>query len=214
MDCDGVIFDTNKMKCDAYRYALADAPSAVVDDLVRYHQKTGGVSRYLKIDRFYRHMHRVPMPDEAIAMALQRYSAFCEDGYSHMRPRPESLAFAERFGAARVEVVSGSDEAELRRVFADQGISQRFAAIHGSPVAKAEHMARVLGERQVRAADALFVGDGGGDWEAARTLSLPFVFLQEMSEWRDGAATIARAIDEGATAAIARDWAELLRAAA
>lgn len=213
MDCDGVIFDTNKLKCDAYRYALADAPSAVVEDLVAYHQRTGGMSRYLKIERFYREMHRVPLPEEAIAQALSRYGAFCEDGYSRMKARAESLAFADRFGRDRVWVVSGGDERELRGVFADHGIARHFAAIHGSPVTKPVHIARILAERGLAAQQALFVGDGGGDWDAAKALGLPFVYLREMSEWRDGAKVLAAAIDAGANAAIAADWAELLAAA-
>jgi len=213
MDCDGVIFDTNRLKCDAFRYALHGAPSALVEDLVAYHMRTGGVSRYLKIERFYRELYRVPDAAAAIASGLARFAAFSEAGYTNLAPRPESLAFADHFGASNVWVISGSDEVELRRVFDAHGIRHRFRDVCGSPVAKAAHLGRILAEQAIDPADALFVGDGGGDLEAARALGVPFVFLDEMSEWKDGPAEVRAAAVRGEPVAIARDWSELLSAA-
>ncbi|MCC6621016.1 MAG: HAD family hydrolase [Deltaproteobacteria bacterium] len=210
LDCDGIIFDTNRLKCDAFRYALAGAPSDAVERLVAHHKATGGVSRYLKIEHFYRRLFPVPEPDQAIARALARFGEYCEDGYRRMRPRREALAFADLFGPDRVWVVSASDEDELRRVFRAQEIDHHFADVHGSPATKTAHLTRILGARGLAPTDALFVGDGGGDWGATGPLGMPFVFLAEMSEWSDGPATIGRAIDEGKAAAIARDWDELL----
>lgn len=192
MDCDGVIFDTNALKCDAFRVALDGYPRAEVEALVDYHRRTGGVSRYLKFEKFFREMHP-GVPDEARAMkdALDRFAHHCEVGYSRMRPRPEALAFAELFGADRVYVVSGSDEAELRRVFERQELDHRFAAIHGSPTAKKVHLRNLLDAHELTAKDALFIGDGWGDWDCAKALEVPFVFLAEMSEWDDGPEIVA-----------------------
>lgn len=213
MDCDGVIYDTNRLKCDAYVHALDVYPRAIVDELVRYHRATGGVSRYLKIDRFFREMHPVADVDVHTRRALVRFSEFCERGYERMRPRPEALAFADLMGGpARVHVVSGSDQAELRRVFESAGVREHFAEIWGSPVGKKAHLSRIAAEAEVPLSRCLFVGDGWGDWDAATTLGVPFVYLSEMSEWDDGKATIARA---PATARIAEapTWDSLLHAA-
>lgn len=210
MDCDGVIYDTNRLKCDAYVHALDTYPRALVDELVRYHRATGGVSRYLKIERFFRELHPVDDVEAHARRALERFGEFCERGYERMRPRPEALAFAELLdGPARVHVVSGSDEAELRRVFEAAGVRHRFAQIWGSPVGKKAHLARIAADAEVPLARCLFVGDGWGDWDAAQALGVPFVYLSEMSEWDDGKATIARA---GARVAEAPTWEALLQA--
>lgn len=213
MDCDGVIYDTNRLKCDAYRYALVDYPRPIVEDLVTYHRATGGVSRYLKIERFFREMHPVPDPDGAARAALERFSAFCERGYERMRPRPEALAFAATCGGpARVHVVSGSDEAELRRVFDAADLRHRFVEVHGSPVGKKVHLARIAAQARVPLERCLFVGDGWGDWDAATALGVPFVFLAEMSEWDEGHATLERAAPD-LLVSEAASWDELLAAA-
>jgi len=210
MDCDGVIFDTHALKCDAFRVAVEGYPKDEVEALVAYHRQTGGVSRYLKIERFFREMHPVADPEAAMKVALARFASYVEPGFARMRPRPEALAFAELFGGPdRVYVVSGSDEEELRRVFEHQELDHRFAAIHGSPVGKKAHLRRLLDRHGVKSRDALFIGDGWGDWDASRALDVPFIFLSEMSHWDEGQATIAKST--GAMA-LAETWAELLDA--
>jgi phosphoglycolate phosphatase-like HAD superfamily hydrolase len=221
MDCDGIIFDTNLSKCESFRYALAAWPRDAVERLVAHHMATGGVSRYVKIRRFFEELHPVPEPEAAIAEALERFAFWSEKAYAALAPRPESLVFAERLGGrARVHVVSGSDGDELRRVFARHALTPRFAGVHGSPETKVAHMSRLLAEAGVAARDALFIGDGGGDWAAASELGVPFILLTEMSEWRDGAATVEAACEppEGSAsgafpgAAVARRWSDILEA--
>jgi phosphoglycolate phosphatase-like HAD superfamily hydrolase len=205
MDCDGVIFDTNKLKCDAFRYALEPYPTEAVERLVAYHRRTGGVSRYLKFELFFRDLHPVERPRDAMEVALARFAGYCEAGYARMAPRPEALDFA-RHHEAPVYVVSGSDENELRRVFDVKGIAALFAGVHGSPVGKREHLGHLLGRHGVGASEALFVGDGWGDWDCAQALAVPFIFLAEMSEWDDGRQTVAAS---AGPMAVAESWAAL-----
>lgn len=212
MDCDGVIYDTNRLKCDAFRHALDGYPRGVVEALVDHHKATGGVSRYLKFERFFAEMHPVADTERAMRVALDRFADFCERGYERMRPRPEALRFAEQLGGAdRVYVVSGSDEEELRRVFDAADVRHRFAEVHGSPVGKKAHLSRICAERGADPRRCLFVGDGWGDWDTATTLDVPFVFLSEMSEWEGGKATIAAATAEQSVAE-APTWDALLAA--
>jgi phosphoglycolate phosphatase-like HAD superfamily hydrolase len=215
MDCDGIIFDTNASKCEAFRYALSDYPRDAVERLVAFHMATGGVSRYVKIRYFFEALHPIPDPEPAIAAALSRFAVASEAGYDDLTPRPEALSFADHFGGpARVHVVSGSDGVELRRVFARHGLTARFAGVHGSPETKVAHISRLLAEAGVAPREALFIGDGGGDWAASEALGVPFILLSEMSEWRDGQATLAAACGpeapEAPGAAVAATWADLL----
>lgn len=212
LDCDGVIYDTNRLKCDAFRFALEGYPRDVVEALVDHHKATGGVSRYLKLERFFHEMHPVAEPEPAMRAALDRFADFCERGYGRMRPRSEALRFAEALGGPdTVYVVSGSDEEELRRVFDAADLRHRFADVHGSPTGKRAHLARICGERGVDPQRCLFVGDGWGDWDTATALEVPFVFLSEMSEWADGPSTVASAAPH-LPVAEASSWDALLSA--
>lgn len=210
LDCDGVIYDTNRLKCDAFRHALDDAPPERVEELVRWHQQTGGVSRFVKLRRFFEELHPVEDVDAALARALARFADYSSAGYSRLAPRPEALELADRVGdPARVYVVSGGAQDELERVFAAAGLRSRFAAILGSPTPKRSHLHTLLSAHGVAPEYTLFVGDGWGDWDATQALGVPLVHLAEMSEWRDGVAVVGASPNT----AIAPTWAEFLDAA-
>jgi phosphoglycolate phosphatase-like HAD superfamily hydrolase len=208
MDCDGVIFDVNDVKVRAFVEALDAYPPEARQRMADYHQDHGGVSRYEKLRWFFREAHRVDDPTRAIEHALERFGQVSRQGYAVRDPRPEALAFAEQMGGpARVYVVSGSDQTELRDVFASAGLLPRFADVLGSPTPKRHHMREVLYARGVPASRALMVGDGRGDMQAARELGMPFVFLQEMSDWKDAK----NALRDAPDCHWAQTWAELGR---
>lgn len=209
MDCDGVIFDTNQLKCEAFRYALDLYPEEDVEALVQYHMQRGGVSRYLKLQHFFEVIH--PVADVALATqrALKRFAHFCEEGYAVLAPRAEAMAFAAHFGSENTYVVSGSDEAELQAIFKAQGIDMQFARVCGSPTDKQTHVKAILEAHRVQASECLFIGDGWGDFDCAQALNMPLIYLAEMSEWQEGKAHIASA---NFPALSAETWQEVLSA--
>lgn len=213
-DCDGIIFDVNPAKSAAFDYAVADHPADARRALVSYHQQTGGISRYAKLERFFTEMCPVDDVDKAVAQALRRFGEFSRRAYDDLTPRSEALRFAAAVSAEeRGYVVSGSDQVELRDVFEAKGISDRFVEILGSPTDKPTHLRRVLAERHVPAERALFIGDGRGDFDCADELGVWFVFLAEMSDWSDGRQVVGdaqtRFATRGVGAAVAETWRDL-----
>ena len=103
-------------------------------------------------------------------------------GSSTLTRRPSSSV---RFLKEKVPVfvASGSDEEELRAVFRDHEIIQYFAGVYGSPAKKIENIRKIMAQRNVAPEEVLFVGDGGGDYQATRALDVPFIYLGEMAEW-------------------------------
>lgn len=184
MDCDGVFFDSNQAKVRAFAGALAEYPEGTVQELIALHRDQGGVSRYEKLKRFFAEMYPVEDPDSRIEVALEKFSAIAKAEYRNLTVREEALEMATRMGGPdRVVVVSGSDQEELRQVFREHGIDRAVSEILGSPTRKQDHVGRVLAERGVRGEDALMVGDGRADFESAQAYGMPFIFLEEMSEW-------------------------------
>jgi phosphoglycolate phosphatase-like HAD superfamily hydrolase len=214
MDCDGVIFDVNAAKLRAFDEALADYPDEARARLLAHHAQSGGVSRYDKLRWFFTEVHPVDDVGGAVAEAARRFGAITERAYDRLTARPEALLFAERMGGARsVYVVSGSDERELRQIFREHHLDDRFAAVLGSPKRKAEHFEEVLARHGVAARDAIMVGDGRGDYDAARAVGVPFVLLREMSTWSEWQSDIEDDVPgvRGVPAVVVADtWAELL----
>ena len=51
-DFDGVLVESSNIKTDAFRRLFSDYPDKV-DELVEYHKKNMGISRYVKFQYFY-----------------------------------------------------------------------------------------------------------------------------------------------------------------
>jgi phosphoglycolate phosphatase-like HAD superfamily hydrolase len=213
MDCDGVVFDSNRQKTEAFATALADYPEPARQAFLEHHRAHGGVSRYAKLRHFFSAIAQVADCERATQAALDAYASIVRDVYRQLEPRAEALTFAARMGgASRVFVVSGSDGDELQDVFQHHQISDCFAAVLGSPTAKTDHVRRICAARS--AGRFLVVGDGRADLEAALSIGAHFVFLAEMSEWADANAHLARyrsaAAEHGAVLTRVDTWSELL----
>jgi phosphoglycolate phosphatase-like HAD superfamily hydrolase len=206
LDCDGVIFDSNGFKLEALRYALAGYPEAALREMDSYWSANGGVSRYEKLAHFFGQILKTADVEESVVAAAARFTQFSRRAYAESQPLPQALDFARRTGAGRCFVVSGTDQDELRDVFAQKQLSSLFSEICGSPTSKLAHLQRILEQRGCSAERALFIGDGGGDFDVARRLGMPFVYIDQYSEWRAAKAALSNA--SGVT--ICETWSDIL----
>jgi phosphoglycolate phosphatase-like HAD superfamily hydrolase len=206
LDCDGVIFDSNGFKLEAMRYALSGYPEPALREMDAYWSANGGVSRYEKLAYFFDEILKSDDVASRVAAAAARFTEFSRRAYGECRPLPEALSFAQQTGAERCFVVSGTDQDELRDVFAAKQLSTLFSEVCGSPTSKLAHLQRILEQRACPAERALFIGDGGGDFEVARRLNMPFIYINRYSEWREAAATLSRA---PGVVAICETWTDI-----
>ncbi len=206
LDCDGVIFDSNGFKLEALRHAIAGYPEGPRRAMEAYWSENGGVSRRIKLEHFFRELQPTEPMSEAIDEASQRFGEYSRTAFSAAAPVTEALQLARDAGAERCFVVSGADQVELQDVFDAKGLRALVAQVCGSPVPKLAHVTRILEERACAAGDALFIGDGGGDFDVCRRLGVPFIYLDQYSEWTNAKATL-----EGVASVLICDtWPELL----
>jgi phosphoglycolate phosphatase-like HAD superfamily hydrolase len=185
-DCDGVILDSNRIKTEAFREVALPYGDAAAQALVAFHVAHGGVSRYAKFAHFLSHiLGRGHAPEPEVAALAAAYG---EQVYLKLLDCPMAEGLAALRAAcpgAGWMVVSGSDQAELRRVFAARGLDALFdQGIYGSPANKDEILARELATGTIKQ-PALFVGDSRYDHEAATRAGLHFVFASRWSEFHE-----------------------------
>jgi len=188
-DCDGVILNSNKIKSDAFRQALAAEPTECVDQFIAYHHAHGGVSRYVKFDYFYTVIYPLPEIQKTIAVAnaLARYATIVRAALVHCETVPGVLPFLEKLNAIGVRcfVNSGGDQTELREVFTERGMAHLFQIILGSPATKQDNLA-YLCEQQFLNKPAVFFGDALSDYQAANAFNMDFIYISGCSEWQGG----------------------------
>ena len=193
-DCDGVVLNSNQTKIDAY-YAVAKkmgGSDAQAQAFVDHHVAKGSFPRNGKTEYYLTEIVKQPVT-KAI---LQQYMQAFEDVLDVTLMQCEVAAGLEALKAATPQakwmLLSGGDQAELRRIFprrklGNHNLAQLFeAGIFGGPDKKDEVLAREIANGNLQF-PALFVGDSKYDHQAASRAGLDFVFLSawtEVPDWR------------------------------
>jgi len=190
-DCDGVILDSNRLKTEAYARVVQGDPRESVKRFLEYHRNNGGVSRYYKFKYYYEQLNPSEYPELKIRQALLKFAEISREGLGECDYIPGVLDFlrSAKTSGVKLFVVSGSDESELKDVFRERGIICLFEDIFGSPATKEENTEKVI-DIVGHSKKGVFLGDSKSDMKAAEKFGIDFVFVEEASLWREGAAIV------------------------
>ncbi|MFZ2450578.1 MAG: HAD family hydrolase [Methylovulum miyakonense] len=182
-DCDGVILDSNRIKTDAFYETALQYSENVADIFVAYHRQNGGISRYRKFEFLFSEILRRPPDAGEMDNLLAEYARLVREGLLSC-PVTEGLAELRTATCdARWLVVSGGDQAELRRVFLERNLRRFFdGGIYGAPDNKDEILAREVGNGNIQN-PAIFVGDSRYDYESSKRAGLDFLFISQWTEF-------------------------------
>lgn len=180
-DCDGVLIDSNMLKCRAFGKSVEEYPNDIVDGFVDHCKKNFGISRYVKFEEFFKYFANEPFDEKKYHLFLKRYGKLCEDLYSaaDFTPGVENLLYLLRKLNKKLYVASGSDEVELNEVLKKRDLHRYFQAIYGSPKQKAECVSVIL--KKNPGLKAVFIGDALSDLNAAQKHGLDFIYMSEYS---------------------------------
>jgi len=175
-DFDGVLVESNEIRFNGFRKLFKDYPQGEVEKFVGYAKANGGVSRYKKIEYFFNEIRREPISEESVNQWAAQFSTLVEQDIVEAKPVEGSLKFLEDyFSHFDFAIVSGSDQAELRRICEKRKINHFFKMILGSPVEKKDNIASLLSDLNWQHNESLYVGDSNNDLEAAKANALDFV---------------------------------------
>ena len=175
-DFDGVLAESNEIRFNGFRKLFKDYPQDQVEILVDYAKSNGGVSRYKKIEYFFKEIRKEPVSDKEVDRWAAQFSELVEQDIVEAKPVEGSLEFlAEYSNRFNFAIVSGSDQAELRRVCEKRKIDHFFKMILGSPTEKKQNIADLMVSLNWEHNKSLYVGDSNNDLEAAQLNNLDFV---------------------------------------
>lgn len=180
-DCDGVLMDTNLLKCKAFGQAVEGYPSHIVENFVNHCKNTFGISRYVKFKEFFSEFAKEPFQEEKYTIFLNKYANLCKEGYgfANLTPGCEHLLLELSNLNKNVYVASGSDEKELNEVFIDRNLREYFKGIYGSPKTKSECTSIILKSNANK--KAVFIGDALSDMKCAKEHNIDFIYMSKFS---------------------------------
>ena len=181
-DCDGVLLNSNQIKSNAFykvAYMYGHLPAL---KLKEYHQLHGGISRYEKFEYLFSNILDRRYDKNEIESLLSSFSKEVYKELIRCEVASNLKELREKTKKSNWMVVSGSDQNELRKIFAERSLDQLFDyGIFGSPADKDEIINREKSLGKI-SENSLFIGDSLYDYEVAKKSSIHFVFLSKWSE--------------------------------
>lgn len=182
-DCDGVLLDSNAVKTQAFHDVAIQYGAKAAKDLVDHHVKYGGISRFVKFEYLFSDiLCRDPEPGE-LENVLKHFSEAttarllkCE-----IAPQLQDVLKAASKNA-KLFVVSGGLQDEVRDVLEQRGVAKFFTSIFGSPDNKAEIFSRER-DNGTMSDPAVFVGDARYDHEMAEKFGFDFIFVHDWTDF-------------------------------
>lgn len=176
-DFDGVLVDSLPIKTQAFAVLYQDYGPGLVEAVVAYHHRHGGVSRYKKFEHFERNLLFREPTRERLAELGRRFEGMVFEGVIAAPELPGAGALLAKLNEAATPcyVVSGTPEEELCVIIERRGMSRLFRETRGSPAEKRDLLSELCAKHDHDPQRCLMVGDAMGDYEAARAVDMPFV---------------------------------------
>ena len=185
-DCDGVILDSNQLKIEAMKNALEAHFSAqdLIIECIDYFRHNFGKSRFHHVAHFLDNIFDIEKEqrNKLEQLSLADFSKQCRTLYLMAQLTPSFMAFLDQCKGKRY-VASGSEQGELRDVFAQRGLDVHFDGVFGSPTPKAELIQRILEQEQNT--NAVMFGDAESDMSSAQQNHIDFVFYAPYSNVKE-----------------------------
>jgi phosphoglycolate phosphatase-like HAD superfamily hydrolase len=175
-DFDGVIVESNKVREFGFRTVLEKFPESQIEDLIRFHKLNGGLSRYVKFRYFYEEICKTTISDQEVQILADSFSEIMLESLGNKEFLiNDTVKFIEsNSDFIEMNIVSGSDQKELRILCSKLQIDKNFKFIGGSPTPKNKLVADFLNSTNIKKEDICLIGDSMNDFEAASLNNIDF----------------------------------------
>lgn len=174
-DLDGVIIESAGIKTKAFEALFAGYPDRL-PEIISYHQKHAGISRYVKFRYFYEKILGQELSTQEEAELGERFSQIV------MRQILEApfVAGAIEFltqskNRYDLFIASGTPDDELQNIMSHRQLSQFFLEAHGTPKDKTDIIEDILDRYAFQRKEVVFIGDAESDRAAAERTGILFI---------------------------------------
>jgi phosphoglycolate phosphatase-like HAD superfamily hydrolase len=186
-DVDGVIIESAEIKTKAFEILFADYPDKL-SEIISYHQKNGGISRYVKFRYFYEKILGQELSAEKEAELGEKFSKIVLTQILEAPFVPGAIEFlSQNKNRYLFFVASGTPEDELQDILNNRQLTPFFLEVHGAPQKKADIIEDILYRYELQRKEVVFIGDAESDRVAAEKTSIFFIarLTRENPELKD-----------------------------
>jgi len=175
-DFDGVILDSMPIREFGFSKIFEKYEKQDVEELLVFHNKNGGWSRFLKIRHFYENILQKEISESEVQNYAEKFSKIMKSELVNKKYLiSETVQFLE-WAESRynLHIVSGSEHKELNYLCEKLDVKRFFKTINGSPTKKGVLVKQVLEEFKYLKAETILIGDSINDYQASQENQIKF----------------------------------------
>ncbi|MGK0327084.1 HAD family hydrolase [Polaribacter sp.] len=181
-DFDGVIAESVSAKTDAFREMYAPYGEVIANEVVEYHIKHGGVSRFEKFKYWEKKFFNKDISEDRVDELAKQFSNLVLNKVIVSDEVPGVNAFIKKYSKElNFWIITGTPTSEIEIIVDKRGLINYFLGIHGSPKNKRYWTEYLLKKHHLKREETLFIGDATTDLDAATFSNLHFA-LRENEE--------------------------------
>ena len=209
-DCDGVLLDSNTIKIDAMKSALASIKGVIAgrDECVEVFKRNFGSTLEQHMNRFFDDCLTLDHNADAAELRdslIKKYMSHVDQRDPNAEILPMAETVLQRISAPCF-VASGAEVGQLRKVLKTVGLIKYFEGVFGAPEKKIEVLGRLRTKFQDKS-NFVMVGDAIADFNAAEANDFDFFGVTKFSN----APHELRRLCNEPYSKVVYDWVELVK---
>lgn len=181
-DFDGVIAESVSAKTEAFREMYFQYGEEIANQVVDYHIKHGGVSRFEKFKYWEKKFFNKDLSEDSVNELAKQFSDLVLNKVIASEEVPGVNAFIKKYSKElNFWIITGTPTSEIEIIAKERGLTNYFLGIHGSPKNKRYWTEYLLKKHNLKREETLFIGDATTDLDAATFSNLHFA-LRENEE--------------------------------
>ena len=175
-DFDGVLADSVEVKTNAFSKLFEKYGPDIQARVVAHHRRYGGMTRYEKINYYYKDILNKPLSETDLHSICERFARLVVGDVINSPEIPGATDFIKKnYSSTFCFVVSATPESELREIVRQRGLNTYFIEVRGAPITKSKHVETLLRKYMLTPNRCLFFGDAEGDYHAAQACGVNFI---------------------------------------
>ena len=175
-DFDGVIVESVDIKTKAFARLFEQEGREVVEKVVDYHLKNGGMSRFDKFRYYYKEILNRPLPEQKFEELCNSFSELVMEEVVNAPYVKGSKEFLDKYyNVYPCFVATGTPQEEIDEIIKQRGMIHYFKKVFGAPKKKDVIVRDIINGYSLNPYEVIYVGDAMSDYQAAYENSVRFI---------------------------------------
>lgn len=175
-DFDGVLAESVDIKTKAFARLFEREGERVIEEIVEYHIKNAGVSRFEKFGYIYKEILKIPLTDVDFRNLCNRFSLLVVDEVVNAPFVKGAREFLENYSSVyNCYIASATPREEMEKIVKRRQMSRYFKGIYGAPTKKTDVVKTILFTHDLKPDNVIYIGDAISDYEAAKENNVAFI---------------------------------------